>query len=666
MRGLHRSGGSEDGAIAVTTAIILTVLIALMAFVVDYGLVRTDVRESQTASDGASQAGVAVLGDGGTYQEACRAALDMLEVNLDITVPVGTCDPFAPGVFEDPLLSITCATRAASSLDATSTPAVVAPVYVEHVVGEYTIRVQMPVRDTDPQMTAQPADPEFDGDDPCKRIAVSVRRSRDLIFGSFAGGSGQASGFADAVSRYRIVTGSEDISSLIVLDPTGCGTLDVFSSNGRLLVENNGGRPGLITVDSTGVGCGNNKYVATTGGSGARLCAGVDPARIEELPPGSKNYQLVTPGFCESDPDTLRTPARNTDVSAADPYGKAASKSSIDSRNVEPIPTFDDPVTRRPADHEWNCRDATLNSATSGDYPQSSTGDEWLPLWETIPPCTNGRANNMDELAEDLAEGSAFAAGAGWVTRSGADCAVAPGDNRTIGDGTSNIYFNCPKLDVKGTLRINAKQYVVVRGWIDGTGADTDLSVNVNASGADNPRDTVLVIQGKGPGNPGYGLSIGSEAVANINRTAVYIHTGAVQVNADDMRWTAPEDRSYYPLDDPDFPGAADNCVEQVSFGSYSLPSPECFQKLAMWTNNTGDHRLRGGGELEVKGVFFAPYAGHQGTSSFTLAGDTGQRLEFAQFFTYKFKLTGGSLLSMRPDPNFNIFTDEPVLSLIR
>lgn len=673
MASSPRSSSREEGAVAVITAIILTVLIALMAFVVDFGMVRADVRESQSAADAASQAGVGVLGEGGTFEEACLASVDYLAVNLGISLSSGFCDDFASPPFEDSAIPVDCQARAASSLDATSSPSVIAPVYAEETVGDYTVRIQMPVRHvgdgsgaTDPVLDGQNYDAGHDGDDPCKRIAVSIRRSRDLIFGSFAGGTGPVSGFADAVSRYRIETGIEDISSLIVLDPTGCETLFVTSNNGRLLVENTVNddgelRPGLITVDSTGTACGNNKYVIRTGGSGARVCAGVDSAKIVEVAPG--DYQIVAPGFCDSDPDTLRTPSVRTGVSTGDPYGKSVSSSEITNRNVEPVPTHDDPVTRRPADHEWNCRDAVTNAATGGNYPKSAAGDEWHPLYEDIESCANGRAANLDNLAEDLAEGAAFSAHSSWTTVSGAGCSVPAGGDITIGNGSKNLYFDCGVLDIKGTARLFTDQYIVVRGWIDASNASTNLSVNVDGSGGNLEEDAVMVIQGKSSGNPGYGLSIGSSAVANINRTAVYLHTGAMQVNANDMRWTAPEDTSYAPLDEG---GEAVDCDDSQSFGSYDLPSPECFQKLAMWSNNTGDHRLRGGGQLDVAGVFFAPYAGRQGTSSFTLAGDVGQRLTKAQFFTYRFRLSGGSLLSMRPDPDYNIFTSEPVLSLIR
>jgi Flp pilus assembly protein TadG/microcompartment protein CcmK/EutM len=650
---------SEDGAVAAVVAIVLTVLLGLMAFVVDLGFVRADIRQSQSAGDAAALAGTAVLGESGDHQAACEAVFAYLSSNLGETFDPALCAPFSDALFNAD--GRNCVTRAASTEPATTDPTVDAPVYVQVTSGPYTIRVQMPVRDIDPQMTQQDGVAEFDGE-PCERIAVSVRRQRNTIFGGFTGHTGPLEGFADAVSRYQVIVEQDEIASLVVLDPTGCGALNLTGNSSRLLVENllDGSgdlqQRGLITVDSTGAGCGGPQdFVIVAGGSGARICAGVDPSQVFESPEGSGDY-FLTDGFCDSMPNTLWTPSVRTDVNAARPYGRSVSTSEINNRQVEPIPTFSGAITRQIVDHEFNCRE--------DGYPLSTASTRWHPLYESIAECTRGRAANMDLLAGNLAVDDDFLSDDSWEVLSGGDCTYGPQADVTVGDGTTNIYFDCNSLSVSGSLRIHPDQYIVVRGWVD-AGSANDFRINVDSSGNNLDQDAVMVIQGAGTGTAQRALDVGSSAVVNINRTAVLMNTGSLDMKANSMRWTAPERQSY------DADDNAVHCVEEQPFGDgvhdYDLPSPECFQKLAMWSNSQRRHDMTGGGQLDIAGVFFAPYAGrHQANQPFSFAGNSGQRMTKAQFFTYRFTLSGNSLVSMKPNPDFNIPLLRVQVSLVR
>lgn len=672
---MGRRHSGEEGAVAVVTAIILTVLIALVAFVVDLGFVRADTRRSQNASDNAAQAGVAALAEGKTFEEACMAAIAMLEINLDMSMPPGMCDEFAPGSFEN---GTTCEERGAADAslpptnDASDAPP--RPVYAEAqdvTTGEYTVRIQMPVRPTDDQMQGQALDADHDGDDPCKRIGVSVRRTRDLIFGSFAGADGGVSGVADSVSRYETGERFEDIPSLIVLDPTGCRTLQVGSNGGRLLVRNlvreetdDDGNPvtvsypGLITVDSDGTGCGDGaqEYVSRTN-AGARLCAGVEYEVFAAF-----LAHLAAGGSCDSEPGTLRGPAYDEDRPERGIYGRAAEEGQVDPPtgppNIEPAPVRGPAITREPADHEWNCRP---------DY--TPDGTPWRPLYETdIAPC-EGRAANMDELLDDLAAGTTFLPGTS--TEGGAPWQTIAGCNPTgeIGNGTTNLYFSCNgTLTISSRTVINAADYIVVRGWVDVSTAAGELYVNWDldpATGAvtRNDRDAVMVVRGKKSGNPGVGLAVGSSADLRIHRTMVYLHQGATAIDADSAEWTAPEPSTPGYNDD----GTPGSCIEQVGYTGpvYDLPSPECFDNLALWTNNVRVHTLRGGAELKVEGVFFSPYAGRS-SGAFDLSGGISQELAKAQFFSYKFDMSGTSTLVLQPDPTRNLRVPSTALLLIR
>jgi hypothetical protein len=265
----------------------------------------------------------------------------------------------------------------------------------------------------------------------------------------------------------------------------------------------------------------------------------------------------------------------------------------------------------------------------------------------------------MDELAGDLAEGTDFLHPAEWEISP--TCDIAPNARVEVGDGSKPIYFDCANLNIQpgAVLFVDPHQYVVVRGYVSVAGTlefNVDNSVDLADDHPNNEDDAVLVIRGKTTGNPGIGLSASGTRI-NINNTYTYLHTGALDINADEVRWVAPQTEGYTTVTDADGnkTEVVSGCDEtqdmmDATAATYVLPTPPCFQNLALWSNNTRVHRMRGGANLEVIGIVFTPYAGRV-SGAFDLAGGSSQRLTKAQFFTYRFDMSGSSTLSMRPDP---------------
>jgi hypothetical protein len=108
MRQMHGRAGSERGAVLVQVAIALIGLIALSAFVIDYGVMWVSRRQAQNSADAGALAGAISLGfvDMNDQALARQSALDVATQNwvwgtppditpADVTFPV--CPPGSPG-----------------------------------------------------------------------------------------------------------------------------------------------------------------------------------------------------------------------------------------------------------------------------------------------------------------------------------------------------------------------------------------------------------------------------------------------------------------------------------------------------------------------------------------------------------------------------------------
>lgn len=124
----------EDGAVAVTTAILLVVLVLMAAVVVDLGLRRIDHRGNQSVADMAVTAGGLELGADLNRPEACQQAWAYVVQNLQ----GGTAPEPTPN----------CETVFSGPCDNTTRDEMVGTLFG----GSVEVRIRMPVFDTDPPM----------------------------------------------------------------------------------------------------------------------------------------------------------------------------------------------------------------------------------------------------------------------------------------------------------------------------------------------------------------------------------------------------------------------------------------------------------------------------------------------------------------------------------
>lgn len=624
---------NEEGAVAITTALILIVLILLAAFLIDLGSTRADARTDQLLADSAVLAGASAEGE--DIHEQCSVALEYFAANIGAGAPDTTgCENDLP-----------------SSCDPDSPPP---PTPTREIdIGPYTVVVWHPVADDDDAMTVEGQGISDRDGDLCDRMKIVVSRDRAFTFAPAGGASSSGSSVNDAVALREIEAGSKEFATLIVLDRSDCGVLTVAGGSAALVEDLGPERPGLVAVDSHATespacdGDGDGKFAIVPGGADTRICAGLEDE-------DATNAVLAGDPCPEDSVDgapRIYSPSNERD--------KTAKQGDLDDGLVGPTPLgTDDEVTRAPADHQWNCLDA---------YGTATASQPWLPVESDIAGCEEGHDPYIQLMAEQVADSSdkSFSLNGPWnLTYSGKKCTLGDG---VVGSLVENIYFDCDKVEITGDVEIRTKDYIVVRG---------DLEVSDQLT-VDTGEDVVLAFQDGGL------LTPGSPEQVSLTRTAVYVHQQtfsgsqhAINVNLSGsclegggapcadypVEWTAPDGPAHDIDEDGD--GVPETIGQCETLALEKLPSPECFEDMGLWTNADDDHILKG--LMDVRGVFFTPNAGREKNRSFDLSGGATQPMRRAQFFSYKLEITGGSKVLMRPDPDSILPTHEITATLIR
>lgn len=635
-----------EGAVAVTTALILVLLLSLAAFVVDLAVVRADNRSSQSAADHAVVAGAAQLGEN-SFADACATTWQYLTANISASA-ASTAPGSCATVFGS-MTKETCALRAGNSAvptsDPTTDPALFGPLFITESIGEFTVTIQMPVRDGDELMGAQASDPDFDGTNPCERVGMRLARSRPGIFSSFAGGDGTNTGVIDAVARLVERGRIEEYATLIILDQVGCDAL-VTAGNGAGVVVFDGvdadgvPSPGIITSDSGGSGCSNsvNDAVYDTGGNGI-ICAGASV--IDNGVPPAETYlsvaqAMATSGSCFVPTVSIRD---NTIRSGASPvrYENAVTPNSI-----APDVTAGEFWGRQQIDHDYNCVGTyPPYSTTKPQYPYDQGSAN--PPYTDVEPCTSGRDPGIDLLVDAFVNQS-------LQTDTAFFQLVSNCNDQTVNATKPWVYIDCKN---QGKLTLNGANLVVVKQF---GGAQPGIKMSNGDRLVVNPlggKDAIMVVPSGGMTFPG--------GILELNNTFVYLHSGGLTVNSqatDTLEWSAPNIEKGWNEDDTRAQcqvSAVDSTNVTLPNG-LELPSAPCFEDLALWSNDTVAHSFGGQATVDVAGIFFAPNAGRKNNSSFSLSGGgQGLDLSFAQFFTWRLSVGGSAAVIMRPDPeNFS------------
>lgn len=655
----------EDGAVAITTALVLTVLILLAAFLVDLGGTRADARVDQLLADSSVMAG-ALTED--TAQQQCEAAVAYYAANVSAT-PSGAPD---------------CATVFPSGWKCkdTSTWPVSPPIAV-YVVGDYTMEITIPVPDSDPAMTVGGQQVTDDDADQCDRMKISVQRTRDYTFGGAAGaGSGGAS-VNDAVAIRFTPPEPEIFPSLIVLDEKACDVLSSGGggSDGLVYVENgdlwdhdgDASTPdifpeGIITVDTTADGTVESYEAASN-------C-------------GAKRAIIVNGGACiaaEGDIFSfgLAQGAAGNVYSTSDLNANACIDSgSGPQRGLWPEPQGGDPIGRKQIDWRFNCR---------GSYPE--VGDPSIGGTENRYPAaahaTPDRHKPCPEAGDDPGDRPAFideiyakldggpAASLGFISTGGGQC---PGNIRYDGltletstdGGATWTPISPPPVYVPGRVRIactvgsndvldlRGVRYAYFNSPISASTAELTIhGPNANINAVHDPARTGAVV---------YFPDSGIERIGDVELLDVFVYVDFGYVQAgdnDELTWqgmvlSLPEVRVGMDSD------CADYVVLQTDADDLNdpdLPPPGCFAPLALWSNGVQfnrPHRLGGGGALVVSGTFFTPNAEQ------VLAGGPSSDFIGSQFYANFLRATGGAQMVMKPSPSSNIPEPPPEPGLIR
>lgn len=631
MRRLRVVTNPEEGAVAVTTAVLLVSLVLLSAFVVDLGLLRMDHRTNQSVADMSVTAGARALGSDLNRVDACREAWAYLVNNLRNVLDTEP-DPGCAAAFSGPCDSATPPQDLPATL----------PDGLEVII-------RMPVPNNDPAM--QPGRQAYvstiDGE-PCERLAVYLRQGRSHNFAP-VGGFTQGSSLSTAVGR-RTDEGTEsEYATLIILRAQDCESLQAGGGNGVIVFNHDDGAgnvsPGVITADSVSAGsCASNKTVYNSAGTGY-LCAGVtvDVGTHEtaalDIDDNAQCHQGGSgPNLSETSilPDTIRTVAE-------DPTHWITEGSP---GSIEPDVTAGSRTSRKIVDHAYNCD--THNYLGSGNYPPFSVATPQYPVSGPNEPevsdCTTRSVPAIDLVV------NAFVNNAAHSGFTPAGCA---------GSTATHVYIDCTSGPGHMALP-NAEIVVVDRlgGPQPGIKLSSGNSLTIGAAGGN---DAMMIVRDGGVSVQGGSLFL--------HNTMTYVHAADAlfDVTSDDPQtFTAPQDVGW---NDDTTPHTAVDCTTST-IGGHPVPDTSCFQNLALWDNGDRKHKLAGGAALTVRGVFFFPRGGRHNGAGFEMAGGNasgaGLDMRDAQLFTWRLSASGQKPLLMRPDPDVFLETPKFGVGLIR
>ncbi|WP_421120544.1 hypothetical protein ACE2AJ_04320 [Aquihabitans daechungensis] len=468
--------------------------------------------------------------------------------------------------------------------------------------GKYTVSVRFPVPDE------EIADPAFgagklDGI-PCERMTVSISSLEPSFFGGVSGRDSYS------VTRTATVRGGGSqvrlVPALWLLDPVGCGVLNVQGGSSVVAGDVSDPlkiNPGRITLDSDGsAGCSSSNPTLITGGAGTQVRA------------------IPTTGFVGKRGEIS---LRALPYGASSCIGSAACDQSVVGTQISPQPiAAADRSTRAPIDWLWNCK---------ASYPAyKGISVEGCPNTDTTAPFVDrlvtgigasGPVNGYQRWSSTHScspSGTITVTGNWWV-----DCGTPNG--LSISNGTTvtftggNVIFDGGiKLNSGGVLNVNTANPSATLPY--GCAATSPTAPCL----ADSSAKSALIYVRKGDWNLGGGAF-------NAKNTAVYLSPESILKGSGGSppSWTAPTE------------GA--------------------FAGLALWAEAPGAFTISGGAGVSLRGTFFTPFA-----DELTLTGGGNWGQQNAQFITYRLKVTGGSHLTMAPDPTSAVILPPEAPTLIR
>ncbi len=469
--------------------------------------------------------------------------------------------------------------------------------------GRYDLSIRFPVPD------AEIADATFgagriDGL-PCERMRVVITSRQPSFFGGIAGASSYS------VTRTATIRGGDSqtrlVPSLWLLDPVGCTVLSV-SGGSRVTAGDisnpSDPNPGVITIDSDGsAGCSATQPTLDAAGSGTEIRA----VPVTGAANQRGEISLVALPFNATTCD-----------------GSVACKQSQVGIQVfpQPIPA-EERSTRAPVDWLWNCQET---------YP------DYLSIPIEGCPATDEREPYIDQLIAGVrTSGRPDASYQRWTDFH----SCSPSGNISV---TGNWWVDCPTpggLSINGSNSVTfASGNVVFDGGIKllGSGA---LNINTANTTANLP----FACLPPAASAPCIGSASGRAAF-------IYVRNGDWTLGGGTFRG---KNTMMYLSPDSELKGTGG------SPPVWSAPTEGPFAGLALWAESYDPFTISGGAGVALQGTFFTPFA-----NDLTLTGGGNWGQQNAQFISYRLTVSGGSVLTMAPDPTTAANLPPPQATLIR
>jgi hypothetical protein len=599
MRRLHTA---EEGAVAVITALVLTALLIVAAFIIDLGALRADKLAGKSAADMAASAAAIDYrpGTAGAPNAACHEVVAYAVENLRgvtgpaIADPGASCDDIYP-------MSYVCD-------PADSRRAV-------YTLGPYTIDIAIPVQDGPDDyglLQGLAHDEDFDGA-PCDRIGVRIERTRDFLLGGI---TGQADGRTSPGTVAKVAEGDDgEFASLVVLQRTGCETL--YSTGGGQLRVNRlelGGSQtyqGIVSVDTQPAGCSSN-----------------------DTPGAKKIIRAGGTGLIWADGEIRSYALASTDTANVYTFRPSGVGASVDAtQGIWPAPLGGDLVTRALVDHRFNCQPTGYGSAV---YEPSSA--------QPIDACETDPASPpyMQYLHQWLASGTGVPDADGtWHEADPAICDKNAGAQSI--SGHSRVFIDCSGSGnfEPDDVTITGASYVVVNGRLN-MGNQESLTIT-----GPSPQGTVLVLRNGDFNRTGGDLKLKDVFTYNV--------AGRLDLRGTDgaIWWKGPDKLTPEQLPacmpTPGRPTAS--CFGPLAYWGNSTADSDIRGEAkggvigTLFTPNAKTV-LRGGQSVDQTPCSSIP------TWSDLQASTGSLNLTGAQFFSNRFDLAGSSGLRLCPNPN--------------
>ena len=383
----HRAAGTrlrggmrlreDDGAVIVFFSLLLVALLIMTALVVDLGMARETKRRGQSDADFAALAGAWFLAGNGSLatvsspQAACNAAVNSIATNVGDWPPAATAD-LTSQCAAFPTDAATCQTSTIYSAVSTN-------------ADPYVLSIKWPVTDSEISRTnwngstATPASGLGSQDgSPCERILVSLQREDPALFAGIMGNRGQTL-TAASVGRGTVDERGTGVPALLLLQRTGCGSLQVSGQGAVHLLAGSNSVPGTAHTDTSALTTGPNACTTNNNGGGWGMYGTQRPSSVGQGPSIMVDGVGGRPGILQA---YARTPAVNGragyyfDPACVWGTGTPPPANCLNS-GLSVAPSGGRIVSRLPVDNKYGTNIAALHNTaralTSGAAPAGYT-----------------------------------------------------------------------------------------------------------------------------------------------------------------------------------------------------------------------------------------------------------------------------------------------------